>query len=72
MTMSDDLLDRLARDLGYRLDILALRREVNDGWLRGKTLMNQVKIVATSYGITTDEVEDQILNLGKVTYLGGI
>ncbi len=70
--MSDDLLDRLARDLGYRLDILALRREVNDGWLRGKTLMNQVKIVATSYGITTDEVEDQILNLGKVTYIGGI
>ncbi len=64
MTMNDDLLDRLARDLGYRLDILALRREVNEGWLRGKTLMNQIKIVATSYGSTTAAVEDHILYLG--------
>ncbi len=60
MTVTDDTLDELARDLGYRLDIIIARRELKDGSLTLESLHNRLNTIAISYGTTRSEVLQQI------------
>ena len=65
MTVTERDLDRFARALAYRLDILTTRQEVAGGWCRLTTLHNRITTLATSYGKTEDQVERDLIRERK-------
>ncbi len=59
MTLTDETLDELARDLGYRLDIILIRHEVAEG-VTQHVVDERIKKLARAYGVTKDEVRRRI------------
>lgn len=64
MTTTDDTLDELARDLGYRLDIILARQELSEGLLSPEVAHNRIDTLAAVYGVTKDEIRRQIGDTG--------
>lgn len=60
MTTTDDTLDELARDLGYRLDIILARHELSEGLISFRNARNRIQTLAAAYGVTKDEIRRQI------------
>ncbi len=59
MTLTDDTLDELAKDLGYRLDIILIQHEISDG-VTQHVVDRRVEIMARAYGVSKDEVRRRI------------
>ncbi len=57
------LLDTLARDLGYRLDIILIQHEILDGVSR-HVVDERIKKLSRAYGVSKDEVRRRIGNIG--------
>ena len=64
MTVTDDTLDELARDLSYRLDIILARHELGEGLMSPEVAHNRIKTLAAAYGVTKDEIRRQIGGTG--------
>ena len=60
MTVTDETLDELARDLGYRLDIILAHHELSEGLMSSEVAHNRIKTLAAAYGVTKDEIRRQI------------
>ena len=63
MTVTDDTLDELARDLGYRLDIILIQYEISDG-VTQHVVDERIKKLSRAYGVTKDEVRRRIGDIG--------
>ncbi len=59
MTVTDDTLDELARDLGYRVDIILIQHEIADG-VTQHVVDERIKKLSRAYGVTKDEVIERI------------
>ena len=59
MTVIDDTLDELAKDLGYRLDIILIQHEITEGVTR-HVVDERIKKLSRAYGVTKDEVRRRI------------
>ncbi len=63
MTTTDDTLDELAKDLGYRLDIILIQHEIADGVTQHVVDERIIKL-SRAYGVTKDEVRRRIGDIG--------
>ena len=59
MTLTDDTLDELAKDLGYRLDIILIQHEISGGVTRDVVDERIIKL-SRAYRVTKDEVRRRI------------
>ncbi len=59
MTVTDDTLDELARDLGYRLDVILIRQEMIEG-VTQHVVDERIKKLSRAYGASQDEVRRRI------------
>ena len=59
MTVTDDTLDELAQDLGYRLDVILIRQDITEG-VTEHVVHNRIDTMARAYGVTKDEVIERI------------
>ena len=59
MTVTDDTLDELAKDLGYRLDIILIQHEILDG-VTQHVVDERIKKLSRAYGVSQYEVRRRI------------
>ena len=61
LTLTDDTLDELAKDLGYRLDVILIQHEISDSDGVTQHVVNERIIkLSRAYGVTKDEVIERI------------
>ena len=57
--LTDDTLDELAKDLGYRLDVILIQHEIAEG-VTQHVVDERIKKLSRAYDVTKDEVRRRI------------
>ena len=63
MTLTDDTLDELAKDLGYRLDVILIQHEIAEG-VTQHVVDERIIELSRAYDVTKDEVRRRIGDIG--------